>query len=159
MEILLTKTNATLAPADMHASEYVYKLKPGATLIADVRQPRNPLFHRKFMSLLRVGFEYWQPGEVDKKHGVPEKNFDQFREDVTILAGFYFPVVRTDGTVRIKAKSISFASMDEEEFDGEMPESMWVALCHSDKISATEICRVIVRVTKMGILNRINGKN
>ena len=117
MEILLTKTNATLAPADMHASEYVYKLKPGATLIADVRQPRNPLFHRKFMSLLRVGFEYWQPGEVDKKHGVPEKNFDQFREDVTILAGFYFPVVRTDGTVRIKAKSISFASMDEEEFE------------------------------------------
>lgn len=77
----------------------------------------NPLFHRKFMSLLRVGFEYWQPGEVDKKHGVPEKNFDQFREDVTILAGFYFPVVRTDGTVRIKAKSISFASMDEEEFE------------------------------------------
>lgn len=51
------------------------------------------------------------------------------------------------------------AVMDEEEFDGEMPESMWFALCHSDKISATEICRVIVRATKRGILNRINGKN
>lgn len=116
LEILLAKSSAGLVPVDMHASDYLHKIKMGAELIAEVRQPRNPQFHRKFMSLLRVGFEYWEPGEVSSKHGKPEKNFDQFREDVTILAGFFYPVIRANGDVRIKAKSISFASMDEEEF-------------------------------------------
>lgn len=117
MEISLVKTNRALAPADPHADEYLDRLKQGAYLLADVRQPRNAKFHRKFMALLRCGYEYWEPGEVSTQYGTPEKNFDQFREDVTILAGFYVPVVRTDGSVRIKAKSISFASMDEEEFE------------------------------------------
>jgi hypothetical protein len=47
----------------------------------------------------------------------PEKNFEQFRQDVIILAGYYDSFFRLDGSLQIKAKSISFASMDESEFN------------------------------------------
>ena len=47
---------------------------------------------------------------------MPEKNFDRFRADCTILAGYYESTIRLDGSVRIEPKSISFAKMSEEEF-------------------------------------------
>ena len=59
----------------------------------------------------------WTPGKIDSKYGTPEKNFDRFRKDVAILAGFYDIVIRLDGSTRIEAKSISFSKMDQEEFD------------------------------------------
>jgi len=50
------------------------------------------------------------------KDVVPEKSFDRFRKDLIIMSGRYDAVYRVDGSVRIEAKSISFASMNEEEF-------------------------------------------
>ena len=46
----------------------------------------------------------------------PEKNFGQFRKDVTIMAGHYVSYYRIDGSVQVEAKSISFAKMDDQEF-------------------------------------------
>lgn len=42
--------------------------------------------------------------------------FDRFRKDLTILAGFYGQTVRLDGSVRTEAKSLSYGNMDDEEF-------------------------------------------
>ena len=47
---------------------------------------------------------------------MPTKNFDRFRADLTILAGFYDTTVRLDGSVRVEPRSISFAKMSAEEF-------------------------------------------
>lgn len=116
-EVSLTKHSNFLSPADPAAEEYIGKMKQGQYLIAEIKRPRNPQFHKKFMSLLRLGFEYWEPGEVGNRWGKPEKNFDQFREDVTIMAGFFTVSIRTDGSTRLRPKSISFASMDDEEFE------------------------------------------
>ena len=76
----------------------------------------------KYFALLNFAFENWEPTCLVKeaRNAVrlsPEKNFDQFREDIIILAGFYNTFWRVDGTPRIKAKSISFGSMDEIEFE------------------------------------------
>ncbi|EDF1295661.1 TPA_asm: DUF1367 family protein [Salmonella enterica subsp. enterica serovar Enteritidis] len=46
------------------------------------------------------------------------KSFDAFREWVTIQAGFYDEYTMPDGSRRKVAKSISFASMDDAEFNG-----------------------------------------
>ena len=68
--------------------------------------------------MLNLGFEYWTPADIiDEKYGTPEKNFDIFREQVTILAGFYKTVHNINGTFKVKAKSISFAAMDNDEFE------------------------------------------
>jgi hypothetical protein len=82
--------------------------------------PRNPLFHRKFFAMLNVGFDHWEPARKKKTYkGMPiEKNFDQFRSDVTILAGYYEQTFDLKGRMKLKAKSISFAKMDQEAFEG-----------------------------------------
>lgn len=116
MEISLAKTISGLQGFDPSTREWLDKLKTGDVIRADFKKARNPAFHRKGMSLLSLAYEYWQPGELSNQYGTVEKNFDQFRKDLTILAGFFHQYVRLDGSIRIEAKSISFGSMDEEEF-------------------------------------------
>lgn len=43
--------------------------------------------------------------------------FERFRKDLTILAGFYEQTVRLNGDVRTEAKSLSFANMKPDEFE------------------------------------------
>ncbi|MCL2899771.1 DUF1367 family protein [Brenneria tiliae] len=57
----LKSTGGVLIPATPDSKEYVQKLKLGAVIYADFKQARNPAFHRKYFSLLNLGFEYWQP--------------------------------------------------------------------------------------------------
>ena len=116
-EITLIKTISGLMPADTPTDEWYKKLKSGELAHGTFSKMRNPAFHRKYMALLNIGFENWNPCEIDSKYGIPEKNFDRFRKDVAILAGFYEVVIRLDGSTRIEAKSISFASMDDLEFE------------------------------------------
>jgi hypothetical protein len=116
-EIVLTKVaGGVLAPIDPQAAEYIAKLKTGAAVRATVKQQRNPRFHRKFMALLNLAFDAWEPAEATYKGQIVGKNFDQFRRDVTILAGHYEMAVNLKGETRLTAKSISFANMDEIEF-------------------------------------------
>ena len=45
------------------------------------------------------------------------KDFEQYREDITILAGYYVQVFSVCGSrFVLRPKSISFANMEEEEF-------------------------------------------
>ncbi|MDN0113185.1 DUF1367 family protein [Yersinia intermedia] len=54
--------NATLTPATPDVRDFLhYKVKLGAILTADFKQVRNPKFHRKYFSLLNLGFDYWTP--------------------------------------------------------------------------------------------------
>lgn len=100
-------------PSDREATA---NMRLGSYCTAKIQQPRNPLFHRRFFALLNLGFEYWSPDEEHR--GIKaEKNFDRFRKDILILAGFRETVVNIRNEVRYEAKSISFASMDEVEFN------------------------------------------
>jgi hypothetical protein len=118
MKLALQKTiGHTLSPADPLSEELLQKIKPGEVIHGEYARMRNGRFHRKFFALLNLGFEYWQPGQIDSKYGTPEKNFDRFRSDVTILAGYYHTEIRLDGSVRVEPDSISFAAMDEDTFE------------------------------------------
>lgn len=51
-----------LVPATPDALEFLKtKVKFGAVLYADFSQARNPAFHRKYFSLLNLGYQYWEP--------------------------------------------------------------------------------------------------
>ena len=115
--IAITKTPSGWANADPQTEEFAKKIKLGQTIHADFKLMRNAAFHRKFFALLNLSFEYWEPGEINTKYGVPEKNFDRFRKDLIILAGHYHMVFRLDGTYRPEADSISFGNMDQDTFD------------------------------------------
>lgn len=116
-DLVLIKTpSGQLAPADPQAAEYIAKLKLGAALKGKFTKARNPRFHRKAFALFQLAFEAWEPAELSYKGQVVAKDFDRFRKDLTILAGFYDAVTNIRGEVRLEAKSLSFGSMDDEEF-------------------------------------------
>lgn len=117
-EIHLKKiATGALLPADPESAEWISKMKIGQIIHADFKKSRNYRFLKKYFALLNIGFDNWTPGEVSSKYGTPEKNFDRFRADCTILAGYFETYIRLDGSVRIEPKSISFSSMSEEEFE------------------------------------------
>jgi len=116
MKALLSKTISGLMPIDPDSIAWFNKLKPGEVVMAEFKKVRNYQFHKKYFALLTVAFDNWEPGEINSKYGKPEKNFDRFRKDLVILAGFYENTVRLDGSVRVEPKSISFAKMSAEEF-------------------------------------------
>ncbi len=116
--IVLMKTpGGALVPADPQATEYIARLKLGAPVKAEVKRMRNYQFHKKLFALLNFAFDTWEPTEATYKGQVVQKNFDQFRNDVTVLAGFGETTITLRGEVRVVAKSISFGSMSQDEFD------------------------------------------
>ena len=115
MELYLARSKHGLSPDDAIASECLQKYKIGDLIKCKISKPHNAAFHRKLFALYNVGFKYWVPGELDCKYGTPEKNFNQFRGDVTILAGYYEVYTRLDGSTRIVPKSLEYGKMEDEE--------------------------------------------
>lgn len=88
----------------------------GEVISAEIRRPRNYEFHKKYFALLNIAYDVWEPTTKIFKGKVPEKNFDRFREDIVILAGYYELVIDIKGDAKARAKSISFGNMGEDEF-------------------------------------------
>jgi hypothetical protein len=117
-ELVLAKApGGALIPMDPQAAEYIGKLKTGAAVRATVKQQRNPAFHRKYFALLNLAFDAWEPAATTYKGQIVGKNFDQFRNDIICLSGFGEVAINLKGETRVTAKSISFASMSQDEFD------------------------------------------
>lgn len=119
--MLYKRIQSYLEPLDGEAYELMNSLAVNAMVAFDkVIKPRNYKFLQKFHTLIKFAFEHWQPGELSGKQfeGVtPKKSITRFRKDVTILAGFFEQEIRLDGSIRTTAKSISFASMEEDDFE------------------------------------------
>lgn len=91
-------------------------IKNGEIVSAEIKRPRNYEFHKKFFALLNYAYECWEPGDIEYKGKLVGKNFDRFRKDITILAGYYEVVTNIKGEAKAEPKSISFGSMSEDEF-------------------------------------------
>ncbi len=93
------------------------ELEPGEFFTLTYKQPRNVGFHRKFMKMMRFAFEQWQPEKARKRmtyKGMPiHKDFEHFRKDMLILAGYSKATFTAKG-VMLDADSMSFDNMDEE---------------------------------------------
>lgn len=100
-------------------AERITRWKTGTVVRADFKEMRNGAFFRKFWSLMQFAFDIWDgTREPQEYKGEPvQANFDRFRKDVTILAGFYEPVYAATGEVRLEAKSLRWDKMSEEEFE------------------------------------------
>ena len=108
-----TATGYALVPAHQNDVDAMKKL-PLTPLRVKVTRPRNVQWHRKLFALFNYLYDIWEPDEGNQ---VGEKCFERFRQDLTILAGFYEQHVRLDGSTRVEAKSISFGKMDQDEFE------------------------------------------
>lgn len=117
-EIVLMRAGEVLVPYDEAAATFIKKMKSGELAHSDFKRVRNYKFHKKYFALVMFAFDQWEPQVGLTYQGQPVmKNKERFRKDVAILAGFFESTVNLKGEVRLEAKSISFAQMDEIEFE------------------------------------------
>lgn len=147
-EIIFTKAaGGALVPVDQAGVDYLAKMKLGAGVRFKATRvtPNNYKFHKKMWALLDLAFDAWEPIEPSYKGEVVAKNKEQFREDITILAGFYTTAVRMDNSIRFSAKSWSFESMDDDE-----KERLYSAIIN------VVLAKVLTRYTRADLDNVIN---
>lgn len=113
---LLKRPDGLYQAYDAESQLSARRHRSGAIVEADVVQPRNWRYHKKYFALLKLGFDYWEP-DLEYQGRPVAKDFDRFRKDVAILAGHYNRVWNILGELRLEPRSISFASMSPEEFD------------------------------------------
>ena len=111
----LKQPGGTLIPASDMDAEQLNKFKSGEMYEVEIKLTRNPAFLRKTMAFFHYCMAHWDAGQV-MEHGTEAAQFDRFRKDLTILAGYYDITTRLNGDQRVEAKSLSFASMNEETF-------------------------------------------
>lgn len=93
------------------------RFKNGGQYTVDVKTTRNPDFHKKVFAFFNFCFQHWSAEKAGLENMDESAQFDRFRKDLTILAGYYEKTVRLDDSVRVEAKSISYANMEQEEFE------------------------------------------
>ncbi len=118
--IMIRQPAGTLAPATDEDADALRKIKTGAAVRVEVRQIRNYKFLQKWFTLAKYAFDIWSETVPPQEYkGQPVKpSFDRFRKDLIILGGRFDAVYNARGEVRVEAKSISFANMSEDEFEG-----------------------------------------
>jgi len=118
ISILKAPNGAMVGLNDLEKSK-IETFKLGQVYTGKFVKMRNGPFFRKWWDLVNFAFENWEPptsGNL-KYQGQPvQKSMERFRKEVTILAGHYDVTVDYKGSIRKEAKSISFASMSEDEF-------------------------------------------
>lgn len=117
--ILIKNAMGALVPANDIEADKLKRYKIGATIKCEVSEMRNGKFFRKWWTLAQLGFEFWtETAEMPEYKGQRiEPNFEKFRKDLIILAGYWHPVPTITGEVRPEADSISWAKMSEETFE------------------------------------------
>lgn len=118
MEITLIRVPTGFAPADDEAQEAMKHFPLGSIGRLDVRLMRNYQFFKKWWALVKLGYDHWADCRQRQQYRGREilPNFDRFRKDITISAGFYQPVWNIKNEMRIEAESLAWASMSEERF-------------------------------------------
>lgn len=113
----LDPSGAGLVPATPQEEQTMLDLaQVGGLFRVLVKQDRTNKFHRKGMALFRFLFNLWEP-VVDTANGAPiAKDFDAFRGNLTIKAGYYTQVFNLDGGFELKPVSINWKAMDNIQF-------------------------------------------
>lgn len=113
MKLHLLNTMSGLVPCYDEDADEKKKLKLGEQYEAEIKISRNPLFHRKFFSLIACAWEFL--GEKRQK-GFRTK--ECFRKYLISAAGFVEPFFSPKNGEWLEIpKSIEFSKMDEAEFE------------------------------------------
>lgn len=101
------KGNVGLVPTDEASDEALRKYKDGAYVTIEVKQPRNPYFHRLFFALLHKVFENQERYPTE----------DHLRIALTYEAGYYKEYPMSDGLLVTVPDSIAYEAMDQKQFE------------------------------------------
>lgn len=136
-----------LSPASDEVAEKLAKFKSGDIYPIEIKRARNSRFHGKVFKFFEFCFSHWSADKTQWENMDSASQGESFRKQLTIQAGYFNTAYSLDGTgFVIEAKSLSFGSMDQEEFEA----------CYSALINAA-IKNVFAGTTDEVILNRLQG--
>ena len=108
MDIFLYKGfDGNFIPADDEDREKAKKIKNGTIVKAKVTVPRNYKYHQKFFVFIKATFDMQEHFE----------DMEVYRKWITMKAGWFDTIHSPNGNTVFAAKSISFDSMEEDEFE------------------------------------------
>lgn len=144
MRVLMSKSvQGSLIPSNGDAVDFLDKIKPGKHVWVEVKRGINTKFRAKWEVLIDVGFEAWEPQEVNHPtlgRITPEKDRASFRDAVKVACGYFHLQWNLDGTSRIVPDSVAFEKMeDDEEFERRIYSptiNVILKLVHRDKTEA-----------------------
>jgi hypothetical protein len=93
------------------------RLGAGEIFSISYTHERDTPYHRKYMGMMRYAFHHWEPAALEYKGLIVAKDFDKFRKDILILAGFYEAKYNLDGSFSLEAQSLKFKKMPQEVFE------------------------------------------
>lgn len=106
MKIYLVREDDRFKPLSEEDFTKTKRVKEGQIIEVEYKKPRNPLFHNKFMSMVRVVYDNQEQYE----------HIEQLLNAIKIDLGYYDSYTVRGYEVAIP-RSISFAKMDEIEFE------------------------------------------
>lgn len=113
MDIHLVRTSLGLQAYSDEDYEQLRTIKVGSIVTAKIVMPRNIRFHRKFFSMIRAAWDCLTERQRENLRSV-----ESFREQLLITSGYSEPMYDINGERFLeRAKSISFAKMDEPTFN------------------------------------------
>jgi len=107
MLLNLVRTKNGLVPVDDKSVEAVKKIKEGYDIFVEYKPRRNMKFHKKYFALLNQVI-------LNQDH---YKTVDNLHESIKYFAGYYETIIPLEGEPFLKTKSISFHSLDNQEFE------------------------------------------
>lgn len=143
---MMKQPGGLLLPAFDTEAERLERFKSGFIFPVEIKQTRNPGFHGKVFSFLQFCFEHWSADQTDARFKTSAAQFDTFRKNLTVLAGYRDITFTIDGRTRVEPKSLSFANMEQGEFEE----------CYSALINAA-IQHIFGNTSDQKILDKLTG--
>lgn len=140
----LIKTRYGFEPADDDEQERLKRFKQGELIEVDIKLNRNYEFHKKMFSFFGFCFQFWCGSQGKTEFMTNQAQQKEFRNNLTILAGYYEQVFDVRGGMHLRAKSLSFESMEQEEFEE----------CTNAMINAA-LKHIFVKVSDENVINRL----
>ena len=90
-------------------------LRYGQPVELEIRVGTDNQLRRRWFKLLKFAFDYYEPSPLPNGI-VPIPNFNRYRSELTIMAGYYTQRFLPDGSVVVEAQSTATDKMSAEDF-------------------------------------------
>lgn len=141
---MIKSAGGVFIPAYERECTALQAFRNGEQYEIEIKRTRNPQFHRKVFAFFNFCFQHWSADKTEWEHFDDRTQFDTFREHLTVLAGYKVVSYTIDGRMRVEAESLSYAGMEQPEYEA----------CYQALISAA-IKHIFANTTDENVLNQL----
>jgi len=124
------QAGGVLIPKSDIEADKMNRFKTGEMYEIEIKLTRNAKFHRMVFEFFNFCFKHWSAERTHWEFQDESMQFDNFRKELTKLAGFTVTVWNLDGSFTVEAKSLAVGSMNQDEFESCYKALIQAAMTH-----------------------------